>query len=106
MYSIERDNPSLLCALLVVVETKMTKDVHIPTPIAVMCSCIHAAVFSKGSADGRQMVQAITLHLSATAGREMLNCITFHHDNQSTAADRSVLAHLVGKYMFVHTLTN
>ena len=68
VYSIERDNPSLLCALLVV-ETKMTKDVHIPTPIAVMCSCI--PVSSIGSTDGRQMV-----HLSATAGSgEMLNCI-------------------------------
>ena len=68
VYSIERDNPSLLCALLVV-ETKMTKDVHIPTPIAVMCSCI--PVSSIGSADGRQLM----VHLSATAGREMLNCI-------------------------------
>ena len=70
MYQIERDKPSLLCALLVV-ETKIPKiSTCIPTPIAVMCSCIPLLVD-----DGRQTVQAITLHLSATAGREMLICI-------------------------------
>ena len=52
------------------------------------------------------MVQAITLHLSATAGRETLNCITFHHDNRSTAAGKSALAHLVGECLFIHLLTN
>ena len=68
------NKPSMLCALLVA-ETKIPK-VSTSLPLLLLCVAVCIPVSSIGSADGRQTVQAITLHLSATAGREMLNCIT------------------------------